>query len=127
MILKSTYFASASLTNDPRWRSGSIYLFGLDDYGYTLSSSASWDPVIGLSCPPISPVRSAGSVRPVGAAPAGRESDFSAFRRAMTRQLPPAIESGSGNSDLGMEFLFDRRSGLHPRFPCRVHPTPKNR
>ena len=29
------YFASVSLANDPRWRSSSIYLFGLDTYGYT--------------------------------------------------------------------------------------------
>ena len=27
------YFASVSLANDPRWKSGSVYLFGLDTYG----------------------------------------------------------------------------------------------
>ena len=32
------YFAVRSLSNDPRWRNGSIYLFGLDTYGYTLFS-----------------------------------------------------------------------------------------
>ena len=33
--------------HDPRWRSGSIYLFGLDEYGYTLFSGAPWDPILG--------------------------------------------------------------------------------
>ena len=32
------YFAVRSLSSDPRWRNGSIYLFGLDTYGYTLFS-----------------------------------------------------------------------------------------
>ena len=34
------YFASVSLAHNPRWRSGSIYLFGLDTYGYTLFTGA---------------------------------------------------------------------------------------
>ena len=41
------YFASVSLANDPRWRSGSIYLFGLDTYGYTLFSGSPANPLIG--------------------------------------------------------------------------------
>ena len=41
------YFASVSLANDPRWRSGSIYLFGLDTYGYTLFTGSPANPVIG--------------------------------------------------------------------------------
>ena len=41
------YFASTSLANDPRWRSGSIYLFGLDTYGYTFFSGSPADPSIG--------------------------------------------------------------------------------
>ena len=41
------YFASVSLANDARWRSGSIYLFGLDQHGYTQFSGAPWDPVLG--------------------------------------------------------------------------------
>ena len=41
------YFASTSLANDPRWRSGSIYLFGLDTYGYTFFSGSPADPLIG--------------------------------------------------------------------------------
>ena len=41
------YFASVSLANDPRWRSGSIYLFGLDTYGYSLFSSSPANPLIG--------------------------------------------------------------------------------
>ena len=41
------YFASASLANAPRWRSGSIYLFGLDTYGYTLFSGSPANPLIG--------------------------------------------------------------------------------
>ena len=32
------YFATRALSSDPRWRNGSIYLFGLDAYGYTLFS-----------------------------------------------------------------------------------------
>ena len=32
------YFAVRALPSDPRWRNGSIYLFGLDTYGYTLFS-----------------------------------------------------------------------------------------
>ena len=41
------YFASVSLANDPRWRSGSIYLFGLDTYGYTLFTGSPANPLIG--------------------------------------------------------------------------------
>ncbi len=41
------YFASTSLAADPRWRSGSIYLFGLDTYGYTFFSGSPADPLIG--------------------------------------------------------------------------------
>ena len=32
------YFAVRALSGDPRWRNGSIYLFGLDTYGYPLFS-----------------------------------------------------------------------------------------
>ena len=32
------YFAVRSLSSDPRWRNGSIYVFGLDTYGYPLFS-----------------------------------------------------------------------------------------
>ena len=41
------YFASVSLANDPRWRSGSIYLFGLDTYGYSFFSGSPANPLIG--------------------------------------------------------------------------------
>ena len=41
------YFASVSLASDPRWRSGSVYLFGLDTYGYTLFSGSPANPVLG--------------------------------------------------------------------------------
>ena len=41
------YFASVSRANDPRWRSGSIYLFGLDTYGYTLFTGSPANPLIG--------------------------------------------------------------------------------
>jgi len=41
------YFASVSLANDPRWRSDSIYLFGLDTYGYTFFSGSPANPLIG--------------------------------------------------------------------------------
>ena len=48
MEMDSTgYFASVSLANDPRWRSGSIYLFGLDTYGYTFFSGSPVDLWIG--------------------------------------------------------------------------------
>ena len=32
------YFATITLANDPRWKHGSIYLFGLDTNGYALFS-----------------------------------------------------------------------------------------
>ena len=38
------YFATRALSGDPRWSSGSIYVFGLDAYGNTLFSG---DPVSG--------------------------------------------------------------------------------
>ena len=41
------YFASVSLANDPRWQSGSIYLFGLNRYGHTLFSGAPSNAVLG--------------------------------------------------------------------------------
>ncbi len=41
------YFASVSLANDPRWRSGSIYLFGLDTYGYTLFTGSPANRLLG--------------------------------------------------------------------------------
>ena len=41
------YFASVSLANDPRWKSGSVYLFGLDTYGYTLFTGSPANPSIG--------------------------------------------------------------------------------
>ena len=39
------YFAVRALSSDPRWRNGSIYLFGLDTYGNTLFSGDpySWE------------------------------------------------------------------------------------
>ena len=53
------YFASRALTVDPRWRSRSIYLFGLDTYGNTLlsgSSSSSGIPALASkSAPPTLP------------------------------------------------------------------------
>ena len=36
------YFATRALSSDPRWRSNSIYLFGLDTYGYPLFSGDSY-------------------------------------------------------------------------------------
>ena len=41
------YFATVSLANDPRWRSGSIYLFGLDTYGYSLFTGSPANPLLG--------------------------------------------------------------------------------
>ena len=41
------YFASATLANDPRWRSSSIYLFGLDTHGYSFFSGSPANPIIG--------------------------------------------------------------------------------
>ena len=46
------YFASVSLANDPRWRSGSIYLFSLDTYGYTLFTGSPANPLIGSELSP---------------------------------------------------------------------------
>ena len=36
------YFSTRALSSDPRWRNGSIYLFGLDTYGYPLFSGDSY-------------------------------------------------------------------------------------
>ena len=36
------YFAINTLTTEPRWRHGSIYLFAIDTYGYTLFSGDSY-------------------------------------------------------------------------------------
>ena len=47
------YFASVSLANDSRWRSGSIYLFGLDTYGYTLFTGSPANPLVGSELSPI--------------------------------------------------------------------------
>jgi len=41
------YFATVSLANDPRWRSGYIYLFGLDTYGYVLFTGTPANPQVG--------------------------------------------------------------------------------
>ena len=46
------YFATRSLSADPRWRNGSIYVFGLDTYGYTLFSG---DPYSNQWYSPIAP------------------------------------------------------------------------
>ena len=45
------YFATITLATDPRWRNGSIYLFGLDTYGGTLFSGDpdSGQPGAGIS------------------------------------------------------------------------------
>ena len=36
------YFAINTLTTEPRWKHGSIYLFAIDTYGYTLFSGDSY-------------------------------------------------------------------------------------
>ena len=46
------YFATVSLANDPRWRSGSIYLFGLDTYGYSLFTGSPANPLVGSELSP---------------------------------------------------------------------------
>ena len=38
------YFATITLSTDPRWRNNSIYLFGLDTYGNTLFSGNPYGP-----------------------------------------------------------------------------------
>ena len=45
------YFAVRALSSDPRWRNGSIYLFGLDTYGYTLFSGDPYSRWYGLIAP----------------------------------------------------------------------------
>ncbi len=39
------YFAINTLTKEPRWKHGSIYLFAIDTYGYTLFSGDSYSQV----------------------------------------------------------------------------------
>ena len=45
------YFATRALSSDPRWRNGSIYLFGLDTYGYTLFSGDPYSQWYGVIAP----------------------------------------------------------------------------
>ena len=52
MDLKSQgYFATRALSSDPRWRNGSIYLFGLDTYGNTLFSGDPYSRWYGILAP----------------------------------------------------------------------------
>ena len=43
------YFAINTLTTEPRWKHGSIYLFAIDTYGYTLFSGDPYSPGSGVS------------------------------------------------------------------------------
>ena len=43
------YFAVRSLTTDPRWGNGSIYLFGVDAYGISLFNGAPFSRLYGVS------------------------------------------------------------------------------
>ena len=45
------YFATRALSSDPRWRSQSIYLFGLDTYGNPLFSGDPYSQEYGLLAP----------------------------------------------------------------------------
>ena len=45
------YFAIRALSSDPRWRNGSIYVFGLDTYGYTLFSGDPYSQWYGVIAP----------------------------------------------------------------------------
>ena len=45
------YFATRALSGDPRWRSRSIYVFGLDTHGYTLFSGDPYGQWYGLLAP----------------------------------------------------------------------------
>ena len=43
------YFAINTLTKEPRWKQGSIYLFAIDTYGYTLFSGDPYSQGLGVS------------------------------------------------------------------------------
>ena len=45
------YFATITLSTDPRWRNGSIYLFGLDTYGNALFSGDPYSQGYGTLAP----------------------------------------------------------------------------
>ena len=45
------YFATRALSSDPRWSSRSIYVFGLDTYGYTLFSGDPYSQWYGVIAP----------------------------------------------------------------------------
>ena len=45
------YFSTRALSADPRWRSNSIYLFGLDTYGNTLFSGDPYSQLYGVIAP----------------------------------------------------------------------------
>ena len=48
------YFATRALSVDPRWRSNSIYVFGLDTYGNTLFSGDPYSQGSGFTAPELS-------------------------------------------------------------------------
>ncbi len=45
------YFAAQAMIAEPRWRSGSIYLFGVDTYGNVLFNGDPWNRWFGASTP----------------------------------------------------------------------------
>ena len=45
------YFATRALSSDPRWRSSSIYLFGLDTYGNALFNGDPYSQLYGVIAP----------------------------------------------------------------------------
>ena len=45
------HFATRALSSDPRWRNGSIYVFGLDTYGYPLFSGDPYSQWYGVIAP----------------------------------------------------------------------------
>ena len=51
------YFATRVLSSDPRWRSNSIYLFGLDTYGNTLFSGDPYSQGYGTLAPELNDYR----------------------------------------------------------------------
>ena len=56
MVLESRgYFATFALSIDPRWRSGSVYLFGLDTYGNALFTGDPYSHPYGTSLSELDP------------------------------------------------------------------------
>ena len=86
------YFAVRALSSDPRWRSRSIYLFGLDTYGNTLFSGDPYSQWFGALAPELNAHRRVPSGAVTSSPSATRSGRRSSTTRHATR--PPGDSRG---------------------------------